>query len=96
MAYLSSRPLTKIEPAAEYWGIDQTVAYGNKTILPLTAGIVDTGTTLLMIATDSFNNYTAATGAVLDSTTGLLTVTPTQYDNLQSMFFTISGVRIHS
>ena len=89
------RPLTRTEPAAEYWGIDQTVAYGEKTILPLTAGIVDTGTTLLMLATDAFNNYTAATGAVLDSTTGLLTVTPAQYSNLESMFFTISGVSTH-
>ncbi|KZV74838.1 aspartic peptidase A1 [Peniophora sp. CONT] len=84
-------PLTKTQPSAAYWGIDQTVAYGDKTILPLTAGIVDTGTTLLMIASDAFSNYTAATGAVLDSTTGLLTVTPTQFNNLESMFFTISG-----
>ncbi|VDB86597.1 unnamed protein product [Peniophora sp. CBMAI 1063] len=86
-------PLTKTEPAAEYWGIDQSVAYGEKTILPLTAGIVDTGTTLLMLATDAFNNYTAATGAVLDGTTGLLTVTPTQFNNLESLFFTISGTK---
>jgi cathepsin E len=41
--------------------------------------------------TDAFNRYRAATGAVLDSTTGLLRITPAQYSNLKSLFFTIGG-----
>ncbi|VDB86599.1 unnamed protein product [Peniophora sp. CBMAI 1063] len=84
-------PITSTSPANEFWGIDQTVAYGDATILPTTAGIVDTGTTLLLIATDAFNAYTAATGATPDSTTGLLSVTPDQFAALKSLFFTIGG-----
>ncbi|KAH9979453.1 aspartic peptidase domain-containing protein [Lactifluus volemus] len=41
---------------------------------------------LHLIATDAFNRYRAATGAVLDSTTGLLRITPAQYSNLKSLF----------
>ncbi|VDB86598.1 unnamed protein product [Peniophora sp. CBMAI 1063] len=81
--------ITSTSPASEYWGIDQTVAYGDDTILPLTAGIVDTGTTLLLLATDAYDAYTAATGATLDSTTGLLSVTADQFAALESLFFTI-------
>jgi len=58
-----------------------------------TAGIVDTGTTLFLIATDYFKKYQAATGGVLDQTTGLLKITEAQYNKLQSMFFTIGGVK---
>jgi hypothetical protein len=51
-----------------------------------------TGTTLLLIATDAYNRYVAATGAVLDSATGLLQITSAQYANLQSLSFHINGV----
>jgi cathepsin E len=40
---------------------------------------------------DAFQRYSAATGAVLDSATGLLRITPAQYANLQSLFFTAGG-----
>jgi cathepsin E len=46
------------------------------------------------MATDAYNRYVSATGAVLDSKTGLLQITSAQYDNLQSLFFNISGVNI--
>lgn len=61
-------PLTQTSPASSYWGIDQTITYGQDgtTVLDSTAGIVDTGTTLLMIATDAFQAYQQATGATLD------------------------------
>ena len=84
-------PITKTSPASSFWGIDQTVAYGNKTILSTTAGIVDTGTTLLLLASDAFKAYEKATGGKLDNTTGLLTITEEQFDNLQSLFFNIGG-----
>ncbi|KAK7681605.1 hypothetical protein QCA50_015338 [Cerrena zonata] len=61
-------------------------------ILNSTAGIVDTGTTLLLIATDAFKAYEKATGAKLDRETGLLTITEQQFKNLQSLFFNIGGV----
>ena len=61
-------------------------------ILSTTAGIVDTGTTLILIATDAYEKYVSATGAVFDSTVGLLSVTQEQYDNMKSLFFVVGGV----
>ncbi|KAJ7078663.1 acid protease [Mycena epipterygia] len=87
---ISFVPITQTSPASNYWGIDQTITYGtDNTILDLTAGIVDTGTTLLMIATDAFQAYQQATGATADSTTGLLTVTEDQFEQMESLFFQI-------
>ncbi|KAG1742328.1 acid protease [Suillus paluster] len=90
---INSVPLTTTSPASKYWGIDQSVSYGtSNTILNTTSGIVDTGTTLLLLATEAFQAYQSATGATQDSTTGLLTITPQQYNNLQSLYFNIGGV----
>ena len=44
-------PLTTTSPASSYWGINQSISYGSTTILSSTAGVVDTGTTLILIAT---------------------------------------------
>lgn len=68
---LAYTPLTTTSPASEYWGINESITYGTTSILASTAGIVDTGTTLILIATDAYNKYVSATGAKLDSTTGL-------------------------
>ncbi|GJE88453.1 pepsin-like aspartic proteases [Phanerochaete sordida] len=85
-------PITKTSPASNYWGIDQDLAYGQGTsLLSGSAGIVDTGTTLLMIATDAFQAYQKATGATMDQATGLLKLTEAQFNKLQSLFFTIGG-----
>ncbi|KAG2142982.1 acid protease [Suillus clintonianus] len=84
-------PLTTTSPSSFYWGIDQSITYGSSTILSTTAGIVDTGTTLILIATDAFNKYQSATGATLDSNTGLLMITSDQYANLQTLNFNIGG-----
>ncbi|KAG2125525.1 acid protease [Suillus cothurnatus] len=90
---LNTVPLTTTSPASQYWGINQSVSYGTgQTILNTTAGIVDTGTTLLLLATEAFQAYQQATGATQDSTTGLLTITPQQYTNLQSLYFNIGNV----
>jgi pepsin A len=84
-------PITSTSPASEYWGIDQSISYGSESILSTTAGIVDTGTTLVMIADDAFSKYTAATGATSDSTTGLYTITAAQYAALKPLNFLIGG-----
>jgi len=82
-------PITTVSPANVFWGINQSVRYGSSTtILGTTAGIVDTGTTLVLLASDAISRYRSATGAVLDATTGLLRITSTQFANLQSLFFT--------
>ena len=86
-------PITKSSPAKYYWGIDQTVTYGssNSPVLSSTSGIVDTGTTLVLLATDAYNRYKNLTGATVDAATGLLKIMPSQYSNLQSLYFTIGG-----
>jgi len=85
---------TTVSPASGYWGFAQTITYGTSStkILPSTVGIVDTGTTLLLIASDAFARYNTATGAVADPTTGLQTITTTQFSSLQSLNFLINGI----
>lgn len=86
-------PITSTTPASAYWGIDQSLTYGKSTtVLSGSAGIVDTGTTLLLLATDAFEAYQRATGATLDDATGLLALSAAQYSKLQSLFFTVGGV----
>ena len=48
-------PITSTSPASAYVGIDQSITYGSAgtTILSSTAGITDTGTTLVLIASGS-------------------------------------------
>ncbi|TFY81525.1 hypothetical protein EWM64_g2487 [Hericium alpestre] len=88
---ISFSPLTSTSPASEFWGIDQSITYGSTTILSETAGIVDTGTTLVLIASDAFSRYRSATGGVEDNNTGLLRLSTSQFNNLQSLSFTTGG-----
>ncbi|KAH8104997.1 acid protease [Phellopilus nigrolimitatus] len=86
--------ITSTSPASRYWGIDQSITYGSADgtqILKETAGIVDTGTTLLYLATDAYKAYQTATGGTPDQTTGLLKISDSQYQNLKSLFFKIGG-----
>jgi len=91
---ISFSPITSTSPSNEFWGIDQSITFGtsNTAILSETAGIVDTGTTLLLISTDALARYQTATGAVADETTGLLKLTTAQFGKLQSLNFNINGV----
>ncbi|OJT05192.1 Polyporopepsin [Trametes pubescens] len=84
-------PVTSTSPASFYVGIDQTITYGSAAtpILSLTAGITDTGTTLVLIASDAFSAYQTATGGVADNNTGLLKITADQFASLESLFFHI-------
>ena len=91
----ASRPITSNAPASSYVGIDQSITYGRggTTILSQTSGIVDTGTTLILMATNAFDAYVKATGATQDQTTGLLTISNENFNNLESLFFNIGDVR---
>ncbi|KAI6007643.1 acid protease [Pisolithus orientalis] len=82
-------PITDTSSSNLFWGYNQSITYGGKTILPNSAGTVDTGTTLILIATDAFQTYQSATGGVMDNATGLLRITPSQYNNLQTLSFHI-------
>ena len=44
-------PLAMTLPASQFLGIDQSTSCGNDTMLSSTSGIIDTGTTLILIAT---------------------------------------------
>jgi cathepsin E len=50
--------------------------------------------TLVLVATNAFKLYQNATGGVPDHNTGLLTITSDQFNALQDLSFTISGVCI--
>lgn len=51
-------PITSTSPASEFVGIDQSITYGTAQIpiLSETAGIADTGTTLILIASGKSSN----------------------------------------
>lgn len=87
-------PITSTSPASTFWGVDASITYGdsNATVLSQTAGMVDSGTSLILIASDAFQQFLKLTGAALDEATGLLTLSTTHYYNLQSLFFNIGGV----
>ncbi|KAI6126732.1 aspartic peptidase domain-containing protein [Pisolithus sp. B1] len=92
---LTYYPVTGTSPASRYWGINQSITYGSTMILPHTAGIVDTGTTLIHLASNAFLVYQTATGAQQDlpapAGTGLLYLTTEQYSQLQNLDFHIGG-----
>ncbi|TCD68313.1 hypothetical protein EIP91_011172 [Steccherinum ochraceum] len=85
-------PLTKTKPAANFWGIDQAIRFGNTQILAKTAGVVDTATTLTLIASDAFAKYQQLTGGIPNANTGLLQISSAQFSALKSLFFTINNV----
>ena len=85
-------PITSTSPASNYWGINQDLSYGQgSSLLSGSAGIVDTGTTLLYLASDAFSKYQSATGATLDNATGLLKISSANFAKLQNLVFTIGG-----
>ncbi|EKM57274.1 uncharacterized protein PHACADRAFT_208375 [Phanerochaete carnosa HHB-10118-sp] len=93
---ITTVPITSTMPSTFYIGINQSITYGNSSpstsILGPTAGIMDAGTTLILIATDAYQSYQEATNATLDADTGLLKLPATQADSLQSLFFHIGGM----
>ena len=86
-------PITSAYPSNEYWGIDcSEITYGTTKVLGATAGIVDTGTTLVLMSTSAVKAlYKAIPGASLDSTTGLYTIPSSQVSKLKNITFNISG-----
>ncbi|KAG1845898.1 acid protease [Suillus subalutaceus] len=88
-------PVTKILPAAQFWGINVTcLTYGTHTFIPQsTAGIVDTGTTAVLLADDFFAMYLDATpGAYLGANnTGFIVILSSSVADIQPLNFTIGG-----
>ncbi|KAG2120499.1 aspartic peptidase domain-containing protein [Suillus discolor] len=88
---ITYNPITTTSPASMYWGIDQSISYGNTTILSSTAGIVDVDTTYIYIASDAYDQYQSLTGSTTDATTGLLLISSAQYAALENLSFGIGG-----
>ncbi|KAJ6551049.1 acid protease [Mycena vulgaris] len=76
-------PMTTHFPASAYWGVDMQFSYGSTSILRQTAGIIDTGSTLIYLAHGAYLLYESLTKARLDPSTGLLTVP--SMSNLQNL-----------
>ncbi|KAG2353487.1 aspartic peptidase A1 [Suillus spraguei] len=83
--------LTNTMPASTHWGFDQRIVYGNTEILQLTAGVVDSATTFIRIASDAYDRYETLTRANYDPRTGMLSITTKQYDALWPLQFHIGG-----
>ncbi|KAI8578331.1 hypothetical protein K450DRAFT_281762 [Umbelopsis ramanniana AG] len=90
---ISYVPLSKTLPSTLYWGVDASAHYGpGKTpIFNSTAGIVDSGTTMIELGTYAYKTYQMVTGAVPDVKTGLLALNAAQFSALQSLYFNIGG-----
>jgi hypothetical protein len=84
-------PITHTSPSNLYWGIDMSISYGSTSIMGLTAGIVDTGNTFVLLPNSAYDAYTLATGAVYDSTTTMLTISASQYATLLNLDFNIGS-----
>jgi len=87
-------PITQSRPAGGFWGIDQSIMYGNTQISANAPGIVDTGTSMILLATDAFKAYQQATGATLDDKIGMLKLPNDQYSQLQPLNFNIGGITL--
>lgn len=84
-------PLTKTHRASYYWGINESITYEPTRILAEMAGIVDTDTTLILIANSAYSKHQSATNATLDQTTGLLRINSTQRSALENPNFIIGN-----
>lgn len=87
-------PVTATSPATLFWGVNVTNAiYGNKTVIPQsTAGIVDTGSTLVILADDFFAIYVnSIPGANFDNNLGLLEIPKSSIPKMKPLIFFISG-----
>ncbi|KAH9951514.1 acid protease [Amylocystis lapponica] len=86
-------PVTETFPSSAYWGINITYAtLGAKPLIPGSfAGIVDTGTTQILLADDWFQTYIdTLPGAYVDDTyTGLIVIPESAVPHLQPIVFFI-------
>ncbi|KAI0333920.1 acid protease [Cubamyces sp. BRFM 1775] len=90
---MSYATITNSFPSSEYFGVNQYVSYTrSETLLSYNPGVFDVGTTLVLLATDALEKYMDMVGGVFDEDTQLYRITPAQYANLQSMFFTINAL----
>ncbi|KAG2069742.1 acid protease [Suillus decipiens] len=88
-------PTVNTGRSGKFWGVNSRITYDNKEILGFTAGFVDSGATLIKIATDAYQKYQFLTGAVYDRAVKLLTIPEDKYGTLHNLDFHI-GEQIYS
>lgn len=84
-------PITTASPASEYWGIDiAEIAFGTTKVTSTIHGIVDTGTTLILLSSAATSSlYEQIPGAVLDPITTLYIIPKVEVPNLKDITFNI-------
>jgi hypothetical protein len=84
-------PITTASPASNYWGIDiAEIAYGSTKVTSTIPGIVDTGTTLILLSSDATNSlYEQIPGAKVDNDTTLYIIPPAEVPKLKDITFNI-------
>ncbi|CEL62092.1 hypothetical protein RSOLAG1IB_10194 [Rhizoctonia solani AG-1 IB] len=85
--------ITKTEPWNRYWGFEQSIKYGNQTLQLPSAGVVDTGTTLIYISPQAFKLYSVSLpGSEVDPKTKLLKIPKESVSKMKPLFFVINGI----
>ncbi|KAG2353617.1 acid protease [Suillus spraguei] len=84
--------ITSTPPSSNYWGIDQSIDYGNTPILVNTAGILDCGTTFLYLASDAYERYKDLTGGTVNPANGLIQISLEQFGRLRALNFYMDRV----
>lgn len=86
--------ITTSSPANTFWGVDASFAYGTQNLQSSTSGIIDHGSSLLLLATSGYNRFLTQTGAKPDQTTGLPMLSNESCDKLDPIILTFAGVNI--
>jgi hypothetical protein len=81
-------------PTSKFWGLQSDIKYNSSSIFSRSTaatGFLDTGTTLILLSSSGFKAYQNATGAQLDTKTGLLKVDQSQYESMGNMTVSVEG-----
>ena len=73
-------------PASAFWGLHASFSYKDQSIQSRQSGILDTGTTLVLLSTSSFKTYATTVGAEPDDNTGLLRISKENYNKMDSLW----------
>ncbi|KAG6332675.1 hypothetical protein ID866_6412, partial [Astraeus odoratus] len=84
-------PITRPSPSRNFWGIDAHLTYGSSTILGPTSGTIDSGTNVIRLPHDALVAYCEVIGVNRVDLTKWITITQTQYNNLQALSIIVGG-----
>ncbi|KAF9199930.1 hypothetical protein BGZ49_009893 [Haplosporangium sp. Z 27] len=85
-------PITKRYPTSYYWGVDiDSISFGDIPATILEAGIVDTGTTLIMLAEYILEILFLTVGGYQDQNSGLYVIPKGNLGDLEDVTFELNG-----